>query len=152
MRPAPTVIADGWEDGAMHDDTSALDRGDPLSAFAERDGVGHTGTHLIVDLIGASRIDEVEHVETTLRQCVEAADAELLHLHIHRFTDRGGVSGVAVLAESHITIHTWPERGYAALDLFMCGEAEPRRALAVLESAFAPAETRIHEHLRGAGV
>ena len=113
---------------------------------------GHAGTHLIVDLIGASRLDDVAFVEATLRRCAAAADAELLHLHVHRFSDRGGVSGVAVLAESHITIHTWPERGYAASDLFMCGSAKPRRALAVLKDAFAPAETRVHEHLRGVGV
>ncbi len=130
----------------------ATDAGDHRSAFAERDGVRFAGIHLIVDLIGAQRTDDLEHIETTLRQCVVAANADLLHLHLHRFTEGGGVSGMALLAESHISIHTWPEHRYAALDLFMCGRAEPRRAIAVLEAAFAPARIVVHEHLRGAGV
>jgi S-adenosylmethionine decarboxylase proenzyme len=45
--------------------------------------------------------------------------ATLLHIHLHHFEPNGGVSGVAVLAESHISIHSWPKRGYAALDIFM---------------------------------
>ena len=129
----------------------ASDAGDRRSAFAERDGVPVAGVHLLVDLIGAQRTDDLEYIETTLRQCVTAANADLLHLYLHRFTEGGGVSGMALLAESHISIHTWPEHGYAALDLFMCGAAEPRRAVAVLEAAFAPARTVIHKHLRGAG-
>ena len=114
--------------------------------------LGHAGTHMIVDLIGASRLDEAEHIEATLRRCVAAVNAELLHLHIHRFAASGGVSGVAVLGESHLTVHTWPERGYAAFDLFMCGAAEPGDALAVLEAAFTPGETRVETHRRGEGI
>ena len=56
---------------------------------------------------------------------------------------------VAVLAESHISVHTWPERGYAAFDVFMCGSAEPRKAVAVLEKAFAPKRVVIGHHKRG---
>jgi S-adenosylmethionine decarboxylase len=51
---------------------------------------------------------------------VDAAQATLLHIHVHHFQPNG-ISGVAVLAESHISIHTWPEVGYAAMDVFMCG-------------------------------
>ena len=72
----------------------------------------------------AERLDDIEHIEATLRRCVEAARATLLHIHLHHFQPNG-VSGVAVLAESHISIHTWPEAGYAALDVFMCGSADP---------------------------
>ena len=77
--------------------------------------------------------------------------ATLLHIHLHHFTPNGGVSGVAVLAESHISIHTWPERGYAALDVFMCGAAEPQRSVDVLRAAFQPKRLVVGEHLRGRG-
>jgi S-adenosylmethionine decarboxylase len=63
-------------------------------------------------------LDDIDLIETTLRRCVDAAGATLLHIHLHHFQPNG-VSGVAVLAVSHISIHTWPEVGYAALDLFM---------------------------------
>jgi len=62
------------------------------------------------------------------------------------------VSGVAVLSESHISIHSWPEADYAALDVFMCGEAEPHNAIEVLREAFKPSEIRVGEHLRGEGM
>ncbi len=119
--------------------------------FIVRDGVEFAGTHLIIDLIGAERLDELGHIDTTLRACVEAAGATLLHIHLHHFTPNGGVSGVAVLAESHISIHSWPERGYAALDVFMCGEARPHETVEILRGAFSPARIAVSEHLRGRG-
>ena len=82
------------------------------------------GAHLIVDLYDAKQLDDIDHIEAALRQCVEAAGATLLHIHLHHFEPNGGVSGVAVLAESHISIHSWPENGYAALDVFMCGRRQ----------------------------
>src|SRR3546814_17820047 len=71
--------------------------------FIERNGERFAGTHLIVDLWGAERIDDLAYVEDTLRECVEAAKATLLHIHLHHFTPNDGISGVAVLAESHIS-------------------------------------------------
>jgi S-adenosylmethionine decarboxylase len=56
---------------------------------------------------------------------------------------------VAVLAESHISIHSWPEHGYAALDVFMCGQTNPRLAIDVLKEAFTPGKVLVKEHLRG---
>ncbi len=117
--------------------------------FCEQDGVRFAGTHLLVDLIGAERLDDLQHVEDTLRRCVEASRATLLHIHLHHFTPNGGVSGVAVLAESHISIHSWPEYNYAALDLFMCGASEPHRAVDVLRFAFSPERVVVKEMLRG---
>lgn len=117
--------------------------------FIERDGKRFAGTHLIIDLIGASRLDDLAHIEATLRRCVEVSKATLLHIHLHHFTPNGGVSGVAVLSESHISIHSWPEADYAALDVFMCGEAEPHNAIEVLRQAFTPSDIRVGEHLRG---
>jgi S-adenosylmethionine decarboxylase len=117
--------------------------------FIERDGVRCAGTHLIIDLWGAERLDDLPHIEETLRACVVAAGATLLHIHLHHFTPNMGVSGVAVLAESHISIHTWPENGYAALDVFMCGGAQPHETVEVLRQAFLPTRVAVSEHLRG---
>ena len=120
----------------------------PKDHFAVRNGVRCAGVHLIIDLHGAKRLDDIEHIETTLRRCVEAANATLLHIHLHRFQPTG-VSGVAVLAESHISIHTWPEAGYAALDVFMCGSAEPDKCIPVLREAFSAKRVGVNELLRG---
>lgn len=117
--------------------------------FCERDGVRYAGTHLIIDLVRAERLDDLEHIEQTLRRCIEVAGATLLHIHLHHFTPNGGVSGVAVLAESHISIHSWPEYGYAALDVFMCGATNPRASIDVLKEAFSPGKVLVKEHLRG---
>jgi len=117
--------------------------------FIERDGARYAGTHLIIDLWGAARLDDLEHIEETLRECVRAAGATLLHIHLHHFTPNCGVSGVAVLAESHISVHTWPEKGFAAFDVFMCGEAQPHKAVDVLKRAFGPERVNVGEHLRG---
>lgn len=120
--------------------------------FCERDGVRYAGTHLIVDLLRGRRLDDMAHIEATLKRCVEVAGATLLHIHLHHFTPNGGVSGVAVLAESHISIHSWPEHGYAALDIFMCGETRPHEAVEVIRQAFAPERIEVSEHLRGTQV
>lgn len=135
----------GTIDGGQCDDQPALDH------WVESDGRTFAGRHLIIDLWGGDRLDDIGHVETTLRRAVAAARATLLHLHLHHFTPNGGVSGVAVLAESHISIHTWPEKAYAALDVFMCGDADPHRVVPVLGAAFSSDDVRVTEHLRGDG-
>jgi len=117
--------------------------------ITERGGVRCAGVHMIVDLYGAHRLDDPTLMEHTLRRCVEAAGATLLHIHLHRFEPNGGISGVAVLAESHISVHSWPERNYAALDIFMCGKARPERCIEVLLEAFSPGRAEIQELLRG---
>ncbi len=124
---------------------------EPDDHFVERNGVRCAGAHLIIDLYDAHRLDDLDHIEATLRRAVDAARATLLHIHLHHFEPNGGVSGVAVLAESHISIHTWPENGYAALDVFMCGNAEPDACVPVLREAFAPKHIAVSELLRGQG-
>lgn len=122
---------------------------EPYDHFVVKNGVRCAGVHLIVDLCEATRLDDIAHIEAALRRCVDAAGATLLHIHLHHFEPNGGVSGVAVLAESHISIHTWPERGYAAIDVFMCGKAKPENCVPVLQEAFAPQRTDVNEILRG---
>lgn len=119
--------------------------------FVVRNGVRCAGVHLIVDLYEAERLDDIDHIEDALRRCVAAAGATLLHIHLHHFEPNGGVSGVAVLAESHISIHSWPENGYAALDVFMCGKAKPEACVPVLREAFRPGRIAVSEYLRGQG-
>ena len=117
--------------------------------FVERNGVKHAGTHLLVELWDAKNLDDVALSENTLREAATVAGATILHVHLHRFSPNGGLSGVIVLAESHISIHTWPDAGYAALDVFMCGSADTRKAFSVLKQAFAPKRVVLGEHKRG---
>ncbi|MBD3611349.1 MAG: adenosylmethionine decarboxylase [Hydrogenovibrio crunogenus] len=138
-----TVIDDTWptHDQAIEDQT--------LDHFICRDGKTFAGTHLIADFWGASHLDDLALMEKALREAVEKAKATLLHIHLHHFTPNGGISGVAVLAESHISVHSWPERNYAAFDVFMCGDSEPAKAIEVLEAAFTPSKVGVDNILRG---
>ena len=121
----------------------------PQDHFIKRDNMVFAGTHLIIDLWGAKHLDDLELMETAMRECVEKAAATLLHIHLHHFTPNGGISGVAVLAESHISVHTWPEREFAAFDIFMCGDARPEEAISVLSRAFCPKKMLVNENRRG---
>ena len=107
------------------------------------------GTHLLLDLWGASGLRNSSLIERAIRDSVEVAGATLLNIHLHRFTPSGGISGVAVLAESHITVHTWPERDYAAIDIFMCGGTQPELAIPVLKNAFSASRADISKIQRG---
>ncbi len=117
--------------------------------FVNRNGIEFAGTHLIIDFWEAEYLDNLQLMETALRKAVEVAGATLLHIHLHHFSSSGGISGVAVLAESHISVHTWPERDYAAFDIFMCGDTEPELAIPVLEKAFKPGKLEVTVQLRG---
>lgn len=117
--------------------------------YVSRNGVMYAGTHLLIDLWDASGLDDIERIEAALRKSAIEGGATILHCHLHHFEPNGGVSGVVVLAESHISIHTWPERGYAALDVFMCGECDPYKAIPVLKEAFTPGYVTLSESKRG---
>ncbi|HEX6356671.1 adenosylmethionine decarboxylase [Actinophytocola sp.] len=107
------------------------------------------GTHLLVDLIGAHGTGDIDLVRQALIDCTEAASATLIDIRLHHFEPGGGITGIAVLAESHISIHSWPEHLFAAIDLFMCGNADPRRALPVLNGSFRPDKMITRECRRG---
>jgi S-adenosylmethionine decarboxylase len=117
--------------------------------FVERDGDRYAGGHLLLDLWGAGNLTDPDRIAAALADAARAAGATILHSHLHQFGDGGGVSGVLVLAESHISIHTWPERDFAAIDIFMCGACDPLKSVPVLRHAFQPADMQISEHRRG---
>lgn len=117
--------------------------------FIHENGVSFAGRHLLVDLWDAEQLTDIDYIEHTLRHAAEAAGATVLGVHLHQFSDSGGVSGVAILSESHISIHTWPERDYAALDVFMCGSCNPHNALPILKAAFNAGSVTVNETRRG---
>ncbi len=123
--------------------------GESPDLFIEKDGLCYAGTHILLDCWDAHHLDDIDHIEQMLNEAVEITGATLLHIHLHHFTPNGGVSGVAVLAESHMSIHTWPEKNYAALDIFMCGDTQPEKAIAVFKSAFKTDNIQVSKQLRG---
>jgi S-adenosylmethionine decarboxylase len=108
------------------------------------------GAHCIVDLWGASHLTDAKVLTAVLETACSAAGAALLKIFLHEFPSSGGITGVALLAESHMSIHTWPEKGYAAIDIFMCGHADTRRALDVLVLQLKPTHTLVEHFVRGA--
>lgn len=122
---------------------------DRLDFFVKKDGLEFAGIHLLIDLAGASNLDDLETVEAALRKSATVSGATILNVDLHHFQPNGGISGVVVLSESHISIHTWPERDFAALDIFMCGDCNPYNAIAVLREAFSPSSVNLTEHRRG---
>lgn len=109
------------------------------------------GVHLIVDAWGcpADLLNDPERVTGALRAAVEAGGATLIDMTAHQFSPQG-VTAVATLAESHIAIHTWPEHGYFAADLFFCGAGDPYGALEALRIALAAEDVKTTEIKRGA--
>lgn len=91
------------------------------------------GWHLIADLTDGAQLDDADRIGGILTDAAAAAGATLLELRLHKFGAGFGVTGVALLAESHISIHTWPEYGTACVDIFMCGRTNDLdAALAVI--------------------
>lgn len=96
------------------------------------------GRHLILEHWGGAL--DAEALQTAMRDAARVAGATVLAAHFHPF-DGGGITGVLLLAESHITVHTWPEHGYAALDIFMCGNADVTAAADALDAALCPRDS-----------
>ena len=114
-----------------------------------RDGESFAGLHITVDLYGASRLDDIDYIEEVIKECVDTCGANLLHIHLHHFTSTFGVTGVAVLSESHISVHTWPETNFAAFDIFMCGQATPELSIDILKRRFSAEKIVVNNLRRG---
>ena len=108
------------------------------------------GTHLVVDAwqAPAKLLNDPDAIREALIEAITAGKATLIDLCVHQFSPYG-VTATATLAESHIAVHTWPEHGYFAADLFFCGVGDPKRAMQVLQTALQAREIKIQELQRG---
>lgn len=95
------------------------------------------GRHAVAELvrIESSLLRDAEFLTAVMESACKHAGATVLYSKFHKFGGEGGVTGVVLLSESHASIHTWPEHGYAAVDVFMCGSCNPNKALVVIKEA-----------------
>lgn len=110
-----------------------------------------SGKHFIVEASGCDPeiIKSVEKVEQILVRAAEVARVQVWAISFHRFQPHG-VSGVVVISESHLSVHTWPERGYVALDIYTCGDAaKPEEAVDYAMEQFKATAVHVTEITRG---
>ena len=107
------------------------------------------GTHIILDLWNCRFSNKIVSLKKLIKEAVNLSKANILHMHMHRFGKEQGISGVAVLAESHISVHTWPERNYIAFDIFMCGDTFPNLAAESIINSLKPKRKTIKVIKRG---
>ncbi len=109
----------------------------------------HAGVHLIAEFWNGRIIEDKKEIKKILIGAVEKANCTPLKIVIHKFEPQG-ITGVVLLAESHLTLHSWPEYNYVAIDIFTCGDrAVPNKALDYLKDVFAPEKVEIQKVKRG---
>jgi S-adenosylmethionine decarboxylase proenzyme len=109
------------------------------------------GRHLIVELYGCNTdiLNDKEKIEQIMMEAAERAGATIVQKVFHLFNPHG-ISGVVVIAESHLAIHTWPEYGYAAVDVFTCGsKVDPWKAYEYIKKELEAEHVSIMEMYRG---
>ena len=117
----------------------------------EEDGLNALGRHLLLELFDCDfdAISNLEAVRSNLVEAAKRARATIVDVVFHKFNPFG-ISGVVVIAESHLSIHTWPEHRYAAVDIFSCGDVlEPEVAANYLVDQFGAERTAVVEVQRG---
>ena len=109
------------------------------------------GRHLIIELYDCepSILSDADRLREILRGAVLAINGKICGDFFHKFDGGGGVSGVIAMAESHISIHTWPEYGYAARDVFTCGSLDPDRAYSFILEQIRPGRSSVMRIERG---
>lgn len=112
-------------------------------------GAEYAGVHLLVEFWDARPVDDPARLEQIIREAARQANCQVVHAHCHLFAPHG-ITGVAILAESHLSVHSWPELNYLAIDIFTCGtEALPRLAVEYLERELRPGQVEVTEVKRG---
>ncbi len=109
------------------------------------------GKHVIAEFYGikSELIADVARVENFMNKSAQESNFTIISSHFHQFEPHG-VTGVIIISESHMTIHTWPEYGYAAIDVFTCGEkVDPIDAITNLSKYFKPTKTDVNVSIRG---
>jgi S-adenosylmethionine decarboxylase proenzyme len=108
------------------------------------------GAHVIAEYHGCDpeRLNHEKTIRRMLQRAADAAGSTVLQIHVRQYAPQG-FAGVAVLADSHLSVHTWPEAGYAAADLYTCGRGEPRRAHDVMRIELAAQRAELIEIARG---
>ncbi|MFO7173949.1 MAG: adenosylmethionine decarboxylase [Bacillota bacterium] len=109
------------------------------------------GRHILAEVYGCDPtvINDVEKVERILVDAALKAGAEIREVAFHKFSPQG-VSGMVIISESHLAVHTWPELGYAAVDVFTCGEhVDPWVSMRYICEAFGAQNVTATETLRG---
>ncbi len=108
------------------------------------------GTHLIAELFNCNEfhINDVKKVEEVMMAAAELSSATIIKPFFHKFSPYG-ISGVIIIAESHFTIHTWPEYGYAAVDIFTCGDLNYQAALDHIKNELEAERCSIFQFQRG---
>ena len=104
------------------------------------------GHHILVSLYGISfrLLDDIDGIRAAFEEAVEACGATVLNRFSHKFQPQG-VTIVYALAESHISIHTFPENGSCAIDVYTCGSLDTRKGMDVLIDYFNPIEVSMQE-------
>jgi S-adenosylmethionine decarboxylase proenzyme len=104
---------------------------------------------MILEMWEAQNLDSARTLEQALKDTVAAIDGTMMDLRVVEFPVHG-VTGVAVIAESHVAVHTWPEHGYAAVDIFTCNlDADIDAGIEAMKRHFLPGRTQVMEVRRG---
>ena len=120
-----------------------------LDFLIRKDGQTFAGIHLLIDFYQASNLTDKHLIEEALESAASAVNAKKIDICVHKFSQNHGVSGVITLAESHISIHTWPEIFFAAIDVFTCGKCKPHSSIDILKNYLEPSRIEIVERYRG---